>query len=96
MASRRGCVHYCYHAHMLTRKRFIGGLVAGVVAIPSQSLARVVKPPTLCGSWKPYEGEPVRFEGVDCCVFVDDLGGGKFGSGSFYCAIIRNKRPLIF
>ena len=27
-------------------------------------------------AWKPYDREPVIFEGVACCIFVEELGAG--------------------
>jgi len=32
---------------------------------------------TLNQIWKRYDGEPVNFRGVDCCVYVDEFGEGE-------------------
>jgi hypothetical protein len=28
-------------------------------------------------TWKRYDREPVRFNGVDCCVYVEEVGEGE-------------------
>ncbi len=28
-------------------------------------------------TWKPHDREPVTFEGVDCCIYVDEFGDGE-------------------
>jgi hypothetical protein len=56
----------------LSRKSFLGSIVgAATFPRPWHSAA-------LYGSdWSPYHREPVTFDGVDCCVYVDVFDDGE-------------------
>ena len=56
---------------MLTRKQFLGSLIVGAALRPWHSAA------AHRDTWLPYYREPVKFDGVDCCVYVDEFADGS-------------------
>jgi len=33
--------------------------------------------PLHCDKWQPHHNEPVTFDGVDCCICLDEFGEGE-------------------
>ena len=56
---------------MLTRKQFLGSLIVGAALRPWHSAA------VHRATWQPFDRECLTFDGVDCCVYVDEFDDGS-------------------